>query len=192
MEVRDNDIDAKLIDRVKEGDDGAFVQLVDKYKDLSLSLAHSIVKDRDKAEDVLQDAFIKLYKKAGSFKQQSAFSSWLYRIVVNTAYNALKKEKKYLELDDSTIVLNRIEENADPGTIQEGDQKKYIMMALERLRPDEALMLRLHYLCGYTVSEIQEITGFGNSKIKVDLHRGRGHMKEALMDLLGDRVSDLL
>tara|TARA_B100000949_G_scaffold234328_1_gene253054 strand:+ start:257 stop:835 length:579 start_codon:yes stop_codon:yes gene_type:complete len=192
LEVRDNDIDAKLIDRVKEGDDGAFVQLVDKYKDLSLSLAHSIVKDRDKAEDVLQDAFIKLYKKAGSFKQQSAFSSWLYRIVVNTAYNALKKEKKYLELDDSTIVLNRIEENADPGTIQEGDQKKYIMMALERLRPDEALMLRLHYLCGYTVSEIQEITGFGNSKIKVDLHRGRGHMKEALMDLLGDRVSDLL
>ncbi|RUA18223.1 MAG: RNA polymerase sigma factor [Flavobacteriia bacterium] len=192
MEVRDNDIDAKLIDRVKEGDDGAFVQLVDKYKDLSLSLAHSIVKDRDKAEDVLQDAFIKVYKKAGSFKQQSAFSSWLYRIVVNTAYNALKKEKKYLELDDSTIVLNRIEENADPGMIQEGDQKKYIMMALERLRPDEALMLRLHYLCGYTVSEIQEITGFGNSKIKVDLHRGRGNMKEALMDLLGDRVSDLL
>jgi len=192
LEVRDNDIDAKLIDRVKEGDDGAFVQLVDKYKDLSLSLAHSIVKDRDKAEDVLQDAFIKVYKKAGSFKQQSAFSSWLYRIVVNTAYNALKKEKKYLELDDSTIVLNRIEENADPGMIQEGDQKKYIMMALERLRPDEALMLRLHYLCGYTVSEIQEITGFGNSKIKVDLHRGRGNMKEALMDLLGDRVSDLL
>ncbi|WP_258539105.1 RNA polymerase sigma factor [Flagellimonas abyssi] len=93
MEVRDNDIDAKLIDRVKEGDDGAFVQLVDKYKDLSLSLAHSIVKDRDKAEDVLQDAFIKVYKKAGSFKQQSAFSSWLYRIVVNTAYNPFKRKR---------------------------------------------------------------------------------------------------
>ena len=96
MAIRDNDIDAILIERVKEGDEKAFVQLVDKYKDLSLSLAHSIMKDPDKAEDVLQDAFIKVYEKAGSFKHQSAFSSWLYRIVVNTAYNALKKEKKYI------------------------------------------------------------------------------------------------
>ena len=192
MAVRNNDIDAKLIDRVKEGDDKAFVQLVDKYKDLSLSLAHSIVKDRDKAEDVLQDAFIKVYKKASSFKRQSAFSSWLYRIVVNTAYNALKKEKKYREMDDGTLEVNSIEENPDTDKIREEDQKKYIMMALERLRPDEALVLRLHYLCGYTISEIHEITGFGNSKIKVDLHRGRGHMEEALTDLLGDQVNDLL
>lgn len=191
MTIRDNDIDAKLIDRVKEGDDGAFVQLVDKYKDVSLSLAHSIMKDRDKAEDVLQDAFIKVYEKAGSFKHQSAFSSWLYRIVVNTAYNALKKEKKYQVMDELPLEVDG-SENPDTDTIREADQKKYVVMALERLRPDEALVLRLYYLCGHTVPEIQEITGFGNSKVKVDLHRGRGHMEEVLTDLLGNRVKELL
>ncbi|AEM71542.1 RNA polymerase, sigma-24 subunit, ECF subfamily [Allomuricauda ruestringensis DSM 13258] len=192
MAIRDNDIDAILIERVKEGDEKAFVQLVDKYKDLSLSLAHSIMKDRDKAEDVLQDAFIKVYEKAGSFKHQSAFSSWLYRIVVNTAYNALKKERKYREMDDFTLEGKGIENPPDSDKIRDGDRKKYIVMALERLRPDEALVLRLHYLCGYTIPEIHEITGFGNSKIKVDLHRGRGHMEEVLTDLLGDHVKDLL
>ncbi|WP_237688953.1 RNA polymerase sigma factor [Flagellimonas aurea] len=192
MAIRDNDTDAKLIDRVKEGDDRAFVELVNKYKDLSLSLAHSIMKDRDKAEDVLQDAFVKVYEKAGSFKHQSAFSSWLYRIVVNTAYNALKKEKKYREMEHFNQETTNIGETTNTDTIREEDQKKYIVMAMERLRPDEALVLRLHYLCGHSITEIQEITGFGISKVKVDLHRGRGHMEEALEDLLGDQVKDLL
>lgn len=190
--TKNNDIDAKLIDRVKEGDDGAFVQLVDKYKDLSLSLAHSIMKDRDKAEDVLQDAFIKVYEKAGSFKHQSAFSSWLYRIVVNTAYNALKKEQKYSEMDSLTLKEDKIQEASGKDVFKEEEQKKYIVLALEKLRPDEAVVLRLYYLCGHSAKEIEEVTGFGASKIKVDLHRGRTNMEEALHDLLGTQVKDLL
>ncbi len=191
MATTDKDIDAKLIARVKEGDDGTFVQLVDKYKDLSLSLAHSIVKDRDKAEDVVQDAFIKVYEKVATFKYRSAFSSWLYRIVVNTAYNALKKENKYRGMENLTEVSSSVQ-NLDADRFQERDQKKYIVKALERLRPDEALVLRLHYLCGHSVVDIQEITGFGISKVKVDLHRGRANMEKILYELLGDQVEDLL
>lgn len=191
MAITDRDIDAKLIARVKEGDDSAFVHLVDKYKDLSLSLAHSIIKDRDKAEDVVQDAFIKVYQKAATFKNEAAFSSWLYRIVVNTAYNALKREDKYRGIDDLTAVSGSVQ-NQDADRFKERDQKKYVIMALERLRPDEALVLRLHYLCGLTVVEIQDITGFGISKVKVDLHRGRANMEKILYGLLGKQVEDLL
>jgi len=187
-----SDIDAALIESVKKGDTQAFRQLVDKYKDVSLSLACSILKDKEKAEDVLQNAFMKVFQKANSFKHQSAFSSWLYRIVVNTAYNELKRNRSYLDLDD----LNSIESQAnDKSAIQflkEEEQKKYVILALDRLKADEALVLRLFYLCDMSLKEVQQITNFTSSKIKVDLHRGRKNMEIVLKGLLGNQLKDLL
>jgi len=187
-----NDIDVVLIESVKKGDTQAFRQLVDKYKDVSLSLACSILKDKEKAEDVLQDAFMKVFQKANGFKHQSAFSSWLYRIVVNTAYNELKRNKSYSDLDD----LNSTESLANDKTaiqyLKEEEQKTYVILALNRLKPDEALVLRLFYLCDMSLKEVQEITNFTSSKIKVDLHRGRKNMEMALRGLLGNQMKDLL
>jgi RNA polymerase sigma factor (sigma-70 family) len=187
-----HDIDAALIEKVKKGDTQAFRQLVDKYKDVSLSLACSILKDKEKAEDVLQDVFIKVFQKASSFKHQSAFSSWLYRIVVNTSYNDLKRNKSYLELEN----LNSNESQANEKTVlqqlKEEDQKKFVVVALNRLKPDEALVLRLFYLCDMSLKEVQKVTNFTASKIKVDLHRGRKNMEIVLTDLLGTQLKDLL
>ena len=192
MATNKSDIDAALIESVKKGDTQAFRQLVDKYKDVSLSLACSILKDKEKAEDVLQNAFMKVFQKANSFKHQSAFSSWLYRIVVNTAYNELKRNRSYLDLDD----LNSIESQAnDKSAIQflkEEEQKKYVILALDRLKADEALVLRLFYLCDMSLKEVQKITNFTSSKIKVDLHRGRKNMEIVLKGLLGNQLKDLL
>lgn len=189
--ISDKEIDYKLIDRFKEGDEKAFVQLVNKYKDLTLSLAYSILKDRVEAEDVLQITFIKVYNKVKNFKQQSAFSSWLYRIVVNTAYNELKKEKRFPDIENENTVFYNIQDPSKDKSL-EIDRKKFILLALERLRPDEALVLRLHYLIGYKIKEIKEITGFSNSKIKVDLHRGRISMEEELKNLMGDELESIL
>lgn len=192
MATNKNDIDVVLIESVKKGDTQAFRQLVDKYKDVSLSLACSILKDKEKAEDVLQDAFMKVFQKANGFKHQSAFSSWLYRIVVNTAYNELKRNKSYSDLDD----LNSTESLANDKTaiqyLKEEEQKTYVILALNRLKPDEALVLRLFYLCDMSLKEVQEITNFTSSKIKVDLHRGRKNMEMALRGLLGNQMKDLL
>ena len=192
MAANKNDIDSALIEEVKKGDTEAFRQLVDKYKNVSLSLACSILKDKEKAEDVLQDAFVKVFQKASSFKHQSAFSSWLYRIVVNTAYNELKRNKRYLDLDD----LNSNESQANEKTaiqhLKEDDQKKFVILALNRLKPDEALVLRLFYLCDMSLKEVQEVTNFSTSKIKVDLHRGRKNMEAVLTDLLGTQLKDLI
>ncbi|GAA0749836.1 RNA polymerase sigma factor [Gaetbulibacter jejuensis] len=192
MATNKNDIDAALIESVKKGDTQAFRQLVNKYKDVSLSLACSILKDKEKAEDVLQNAFLKVFQKANSFKHQSAFSSWLYRIVVNTAYNELKRNKSYSDLDD----LNSTESLANDKTaihyLKEEEQKKYVILALDRLKADEALVLRLFYLCDMSLKEVQQITNFTSSKIKVDLHRGRKNMEIVLKGLLGNQLKDLL
>lgn len=192
MATNKNDIDATLIESVKKGDTQAFRQLVNKYKDVSLSLACSILKDKEKAEDVLQNAFMKVFQKANSFKHQSAFSSWLYRIVVNTAYNELKRTKSYLDLDDLNSTESLANDKSAIQYLKEEEQKKYVILALNRLKPDEALVLRLFYLCDMSLKEVQQITNFTSSKIKVDLHRGRKNMEIALRGLLGNQLKDLL
>lgn len=181
-----------LIGKIKEGDRVAFRLLVEKYKDVSLSLAVSIIKDETQAEDILQEVFIKVYEKIGSFKFRSNFSTWLYRIVVNTGYNELKKQKIKVDLED--IDVESYQPAGDHGmeAISSQDQKKYINLAFKKMRPDEALVLKLFYLCDLQIREIQEITGFKQSKIKVDLHRGRENFHFRLKQLLGGEINQLL
>ncbi|RNL87891.1 sigma-70 family RNA polymerase sigma factor [Sinomicrobium pectinilyticum] len=185
------EIDAAIIERIKKGDTHAFRQLVDKYKDVSLSLACAVLKDKAKAEDVLQDVFIKVFHKANSFKHQSAFSSWLYRIVINTSYNELKRDKNHLKLEGIHSYEPLTNERTPIQNLKEEDQKKYVVLALEKLKPDEALVLRLFYLCDMPLKEVQKVTGFTSSKIKVDLHRGRKNMEAVLKNLLGNQINDL-
>ncbi|MEO1031151.1 MAG: sigma-70 family RNA polymerase sigma factor [Bacteroidota bacterium] len=191
MRTKSHNEEYDLIRKVIEGDSNAFRQLVYKYKDVSLSLACSILKNKTLAEDVLQDVFIKVFNNLKTFKFKSSFSTWLYRIVVNTSYNALKRQKVSLSIDkdsygDFIVPFN----DSDP--LMEKDQKHYINKALSLLRPDEALVLRLFYLCELSIREIEEITKFKTSKIKVDLHRGRENLNFQLRQLLGDDIKHLL
>ncbi|RNC88340.1 MAG: sigma-70 family RNA polymerase sigma factor [Winogradskyella sp.] len=183
--------DYELIRNTIEGDTTAFRQLVYKYKDVSLSLAYSILKNKAQSEDVLQDAFIKVFNKLDTFKFKSSFSTWLYRIVVNTAYNELKKQKPKVSIDD-TINEGLLTPAEDEDHLKEKDQKRYINLALERMRIDEALVLRLFYLCELSIKEIEAITKFKTSKIKIDLHRGRENLSFQLKQLLGNDIKHLL
>lgn len=186
------DADFDLIQKIKEGDTTAFKQLVKKYKDVSLSLVISIIKDQSAAEDILQDAFIKVFESIDRFKFESRFSTWLYRVVINTSYNALKRKKVKMSIDD--MEMNGIIEPMVKGidAINAIDQNHYIQQAFEMLRTDEALVLRLFYISELSISEIHKVTGFSVAKIKVDLHRGRGNMCFYLKKMLGDEVKYLL
>ena len=179
-----------MIDRIKDGDTDAFRELVDGYKDVSLSLACSILKDEQKAEDALQDAFIKVFEKLYTFRYEATFSTWLYRIVVNTCYNELRRYKSCTVL--SRASLEDPDGNHALGTFKVEEQKKFIQLALKRLRTDESLVLRLFYLCNLKIKDIEGITGFTGSKIKVDLHRGRNNLNHELTKILGKEINDLL
>ena len=180
--------DYELVKRVIAGDDSAFRQLVHLYKDYSLSLIRSIIKDPVKSEDVLQDAFINVYKNLNSFKFNASFTTWLYRIMVNASYNQLKKNKIHFSLDNSNFSPST--DNTDP--LDQLDQQKYINHALDLIKPDEALVLRLHYLNELKIQEIEDVTKFSKSKIKVDLHRGRKSFRIKLKQILGKDVKHLL
>lgn len=190
MDLEKSNSDTLLINRIKEGDTIAFRILVDKYKDVSLSLACSILKDEDKAADALQNAFIKVFKKIDTFNFKAAFPTWLYRIVVNTSYNELKKNRNHTIL--SQVSLQDSDSDNALDILKTENQKKFIQIALNRLRLDEALILRLFYLCDLKIKEIETITGFKSSKIKVDLHRGRNNLNHELTKILGKEINDLL
>ena len=185
-----NDLDTALVKRAKEGDTQAFRQLVEKYKDVSLSLACSILKDKAAAEDVLQDAFLKVFNSLRSFREQAAFSSWLYRIVVNTSFTALQKSKRTRSQEELPEIENPDLSPQNPMKLE--DQKRYIQAALDRLKPDETLVLRLFYLCELSLKEVRMITRFSEAKIKVDLHRGRKNMHQQLSSMLGKEIDELL
>lgn len=186
------DKDTQLIHRVRDGDMQAFRTLVDLYKDKSLSLAMSILKDKPLAEDVLQEAFIKVYRNIEKFKFKSKFSTWLYRIVVNTSYNQLKKKKRTFPLSEDDYTFEPLAENNVGLSLKHNDQKEFIKKAMARIRPDEALTLRLFYLCEMNLKEVEDVTKFSASKIRVDLYRGRKNLEEQLQKLLGKHIDDLL
>ena len=179
--------DRLLIERVKVDDHQAFRQLIEKYKDEALTLANSILKDYDLAEDVVQETFIKVYAKIKTFKYQSAFYTWLYRIVVNRSYNELRKlKRKKVELQESMSFSDEISEL----TLVK-DRKMVINKALSQLKPDETLVLRLFYLSELKIDEVIEVTGFSSSKVKVTLHRARKHLADILEKYFGKEIEGL-
>ena len=88
--------DQHYINLVLDGDANAFTSLVNRYKNMVFTLTLRMLKNREEAEEVAQDTFIKMYKSLNKFKGDSKFSTWVYRIAYNTSLDRLKKNKKYI------------------------------------------------------------------------------------------------
>ncbi|MDF7820521.1 sigma-70 family RNA polymerase sigma factor [Runella sp. MFBS21] len=185
--------DALLIAKIKAGDTLACRMLVEKHKDVSFSLACSILKDEHLAHDALQEAFLRVFTNLRHFRFESSFSTWLYRIVVNTSYTLRDKSKKeYFEEIDSTTQETAQDATSGWEVLLSNERKIYIQRALAMLKAEEALVLRLFYLCDLGISDIEEITELSQTNIKVLLHRGRKNMFILLEKLAGDELRNLL
>jgi len=185
------DIEFELIERIKGGDTSEFRILVDKYKDVSFSLACSILKNEQDAEDALQLSFIKAFKGLVSFSYKSSFSTWLFKIVVNTCktkYKNQKRDNQLLDLDSCSN--NDLSENITPfNEINLRERKEAINKVLGMINVDESLLLQLFYLAELSINEIQEITGYKDSKIKVTLLRARKSFRKELEKLYGFEIT---
>jgi RNA polymerase sigma-70 factor (ECF subfamily) len=158
---------------------------VDKYKDRSLSLACSIIGSKQDAQDVLQDAFISAYRSLPKFDFKSSFSTWLYRIVVNTSYTALKRYKSRKTISIDSMPDHISTDMSSSYILKENERKEIINQVLHTLKPNESLVLKLYYLGEQNSTEIAGITGLSISNIKVLLHRARKKFHANLENLLG-------
>lgn len=190
MRNNNDDTDFRIIERVKKGDTSAFRLLVEKHKDVSFSLACSILKDENDAEDALQESFIKVYKNIKGFRYNSTFSTWLYRIVVNTCITQAKKQQKQ-QLQESINSRNNPEVyHCETGfeKLVSSERTAIINKVLDTIKSDEALLLRLYYLSELDLHEIMKVTGFKESKIKVTLFRARKNILKELQKIFGNEL----
>lgn len=184
--------DSIIIRDVLTGNTSRYSVLVDKYKNKIFTLAYHIILNREDAEELAQDTFVKAFIALPSFKEQSSFATWLYRIAVNTVLNK-KKLKKWRTVDINEYA------NEEPNDqvysllqqYETSDLRKFIQLALHDLRDDERICITLFYLNELPVTDINDLTGLTVANIKVLLHRGRKHLHEKLARLLNKEIENL-
>lgn len=185
-------MDEKHISSVLSGDTNSFRHLVNKYKDLAYSVSISIVKSELKAQEAVQDSFVKAYQKLETFKNTSKFSTWLYRIVVNESLRKIKKKKLEIESMDSVqedFVNNEPDEFRK---LNEIDQQEIIADVLKQMNTTESLLLKLYYLEENKIEQVAEITGLSESNIKVILYRGRKNFYSILQMKYKSEIKSIL
>ena len=185
-------MDDTCIQRVIEGDVNSFRYLVDKYKDMSFSIAMSVLKDEDDAQDAVQESFIKAFKNLKSFRRESKFSTWLYKIVVNESLSRIraKKQERTQYVDEYKDHGSHVGETVL--NLAQDEQKKYINKVLNMMESRESLLLRLFYLNENNLNEIEEITGLSSGNIRVILHRARKNFYDLMKTELKEEINSLL
>jgi RNA polymerase sigma factor (sigma-70 family) len=184
--------DQHYINLILNGNPNAFATLVDRYKSMVYTLALKMVTNREVAEEIAQDTFIKVYSSLSKFKGDSKFSTWIYKITYNTCLDSLKKSKRektttYIE-DFSEHQIKEIESVLD--TIDEKERNQVIQNCLEQLPNDESFLITLYYFDGQSIDEISKVMNASASNIKVKLFRTRKKLASILKSRLEPEILD--
>ncbi|MTI20303.1 RNA polymerase sigma factor [Fulvivirga sp. RKSG066] len=185
--------DHVYINQVLDGDMSAFAWLVDKHKQNAYTLALKIVKNEYDAEEVSQDAFLKAFKALSKFKQESSFSTWLYRIVYNTALSKIKKKQldtTPIEDGHHNITMGKLTESMT-GLIAE-DRKKYLKLAINKLGDEEAVLVNLYYTAEKDMTEIAQVMDMSHVNVRVKLSRVRKKLYTILEQLLKGEIRNIV
>jgi RNA polymerase sigma-70 factor (ECF subfamily) len=170
--------DSIIINRILAGNTREYAILIDRYKDLAFTIAFRVLNNREDAEEIAQDAFVKAFQSLGKFRQDSGFSTWLYRIVYNTAISK-KRIRKPVSQNIETIVP--IKDNFDE-TLEEmeltAENTVKLEKAMGKISEEERVLITLYYLNQSGIEEIQHITGLSKSNVKVKLFRARKKLQE--------------
>lgn len=182
--------DQYYISLVIGGDRNAFAALVDHYKDMVFTLALKMVKNREEAEEVAQDTFIKVYKSLGKFKGESKFSTWLYKVAYNTCLDRLKKHKSVqsvVTIDDDTdhevTTISNIFES-----IEAKERRQLIQNCLDLMPGEDSFLLTLYYFEEQSVKEISKIIGISSNHVKIKLFRSRKKLTAVLKEHLEPEI----
>jgi len=174
--------DILYIEQVLAGKINAFSFIVDRHKDKAYNLAFRICGNHEEAEEIAQDSFLKAYKSLGGFKMKSSFSTWLYRIVYNTAISQVRiKKKGILSLEDFPAdATDFIGSNTSEEEAEKEYRSSLLSFALQKISEEERGLISLYYYEDMSIEEISDVTGISKSNIKVKMFRARQKMLEII------------
>jgi RNA polymerase sigma-70 factor (ECF subfamily) len=181
------DRERQLILDAQGGNHGAFRELVGLHMRRVYDLAYGFVNDRDDAEDVAQEVFLKVYHSLRHFRQESGFGTWLYRIATNASLDRLKQRKR---ASNRLVPINE-SQIADMQTQPETDNIDtgiHIERALHELPTLQRAVVILRHMEGYSTKQVSEILRCSEGTVKTHLHRGLKKMRKLLHEVVEVKV----
>ncbi|MDR2120761.1 MAG: sigma-70 family RNA polymerase sigma factor [Tannerella sp.] len=165
--------DAYCIEKILDGKTEYFSVLMTRHAPSVFSLMTRMAANREDAEELTQDTFLKAFRALPAFRRDSSFSTWLYRIAYNTALSAMRRQPaEHVSLADIADSTN--EEAEDELAALDNDaQLERLQKALEQLPPDDRALMLMFYMQEKTVAEISAVTRLSPANVKTKLHRTR-------------------
>jgi len=184
----------QIISSILKGDQSAFSLLVEKYQNYVFTLVLRFTENREDAEEIAQDVFVKAYRSLADFRGDSKFSTWLFTITRTTCLSFLRRKKlDTISLDNERTGLQL--ENKESGFSANGIEQKsrhaMLSRAISMLSPDDAQVLNLFYKGDQTLEEIGKIMRLDPNTVKVKLHRARHRLKDKMEKYFSHEVREI-
>jgi len=167
----------QLINEAKLGNHEAFRQLVERYMKQAYNVAYGFVNDHEQAEDIMQEAFVRVYQSLGSFRGDAGFGTWLYRIVTNLSLNSVRHKKMKANYEMEAVDIGSI----PAGPLHDGAEAEDVAMHIERALHELPTLQRavviLRHLNGLSTRQVSNILRCSEGTVKTHLYRGLKKMK---------------
>jgi RNA polymerase sigma-70 factor, ECF subfamily len=164
----------ELIDRCRAGDDSAFGELVDRYKNLVYAMVYRLVPDRSQVDDLAQEVFLKVHRGLPYFRGDARLSTWIYRIVSNVCLQARTASRR------APVAGQGEDRGASDASFAEIELRDRIEKAMEQLPENYRLLIAAHYLQGIQYDALAESLNIPVGTVKTHLHRAKKRLRELL------------
>jgi RNA polymerase sigma factor (sigma-70 family) len=186
--------DREIIQSVLRGNQQAYATLVQQYQRFVFTIVLRYTENREDAEEIAQDVFIKAYRSLSDFRNESKFSTWLYTIATTTCITFLRKKKVTTHSLDNEQVFETaaaIHSGSSPNHLEQKSRAGVVNEAIRLLSADDAQVITLFYKAEQSLEEIGRIMGVEAKTVKVRLHRARQRLKDKMEKHFTAEVHDL-
>ena len=178
----------ELVRLSREGSEEAFAELVKKYRIKVFNLAYSLTRDRDVADDLAQEAFIKAYYALPRFQSRSGFGTWLYRIAINHVRDYLRKKSRMIQISIENIkessILQEDKMMKEEKESTEEQRKQLVNQSIRSLPEKHQVILSLRDIQGFSYEEISKILKISAGTVDSRIHRARKMFRKKLAPFL--------
>lgn len=174
------DAESHLVDRARNGDEDAFMELVTIYKPRITKMASRFGNDAAEVGDLTQEIFLEVWRSISGYRGKAPFEHWISKVALNRCRKFLRREYKRRKQEVvSEHAADSVSETATDAR-RNNDAKEVLANAMTQLKPDDALVLNLRELEGYSLQEVADLTGWSIASVKVKTHRARQRLREIL------------
>jgi RNA polymerase sigma-70 factor (ECF subfamily) len=167
----------RLVERARDGDDAAFTELVDLDGDRCYAIAYRILRDAERAQDAVQQAFLLAWRELPRLRDPERFGPWLHRLLVNACYEELRRHRRW----STRLRALPVDGPAGPDTTVSVADRDALDRAFGRLTPEHRAVFVLHHHAGLTLAEVADVVGVPLGTVKSRLHHATRAMRAAIV-----------